>query len=118
MNCLILRTEHVAQVADLTHILCRNLSVRLVNVGAQTVLGPEVQRTVLTLVKHFLVESSDVTLQCSYRAGNLALRALLSQLQMFALLVSFQITAVSKTLIAFITFVRLDVGVNLTNMSP
>ena len=90
----------------------------LVDVRTQAILGPEVQRTVFTLIHLHLVEGSDVTLKSSNVAGDLTLRTLISQLQMFALLVSFQITAVSKCLIAFITSVGLDVSVNLANMSP
>ena len=63
------------------------------------------------------MECSDVSLQSSVGAGDLTVRALISQLQVFALLMSVQIAAISKTLVAFITSVRLDVGVNLADMS-
>ena len=104
-------------MTDLAMIFYGNFPVGLVDVRTQAILGPEVPRTVWTLVHLHLVECSDVTLQSSNRARNLTLRALFSQLQVFALLVSSQITAVSKTLIAFITRVGLDISVNLANMS-
>ena len=90
----------------------------LVDVRTQAILGPEVPRTVWTLIHLLLMECPDMTLQSSNGTGDLTLRALISQLQMFALLMSFKIAAVSKTLIAFITSVGLDVSVNLANMSP
>ena len=105
-------------MTDLATIFNGNFPVGLVDVRTQAILGPEVARTVLTLIHLHLMECFDVTLQSSNGTGDLTLRALVSQLQMFALLVSFQIAAVSKTCIAFITSVRLDVSVNLANMSP
>ena len=104
-------------MTNLANIFYGDFPVSLVDVRTQAILGPEVPRTVWTLIQLHLVEGSDVTLKSSDGTGDLTLRALISQLQMFALLVSFQIAAVSETLIAFITSVGLDVSVNLANMS-
>ena len=89
----------------------------LVDMTTQSVLGPEVQLTMLTVIQNLLVESSDVTLQGPDRARYLTLWTLITDLQVLILLMPLQITAISETLITFIAFVGLEVSVNLSNVS-